>query len=738
MRLLLACARTALSGDEVRAIRSQLAEEIDWTIFARKAIDHGLAGLAGHSLIQVADDLVPKAILEALRILVEQTRKSNQNLIDELGRLLDAWAADGIDAVPFKGPVFALRVFGDLGLRGSRDLDFLIRDKDLGLTIATLRGHGYERLEQLSAAQLDLIHRLQGRETVFKQSKGIAVEARTRITPITMALDIDYDGLWQRAPRKVLNGRSMLTLAPEDEFIILAIDCGKELWWNIKWACDVAAFMRSQPGLDWTVIEKRARTQGCLRIVLLATSLARRYFGATVPDAIVTLELADAAIKPMVGGIVAHWQSDDVTRPPGNQALFRDRLRLHDGVVRRASYLARTLFVPSPTLVASSLSSKIFNFYHASIKLVRRLRALLWRRNSIPPGHTPLRDLTRLFTTPDLFPMEIDAERNSIAFIGVSRAWYRDNVTLNGRQDLRSGVEVYSAEVTRLMADLPAPGAGPPSHYILHGAFCGSTLLARHLEVLPRCFVLKEPHLLGQLARLKVSLPNSFLYKPQLWDDWFKVAMALLTRAYSSDMAVIIKPTDLCNWMGDLLLDRDNRSRIVFLASPLREFLTSVLRPDRDRRALLRNRVRRAVKHLAKIPFLSEVATPALSDGQCAAAIWLFNNHLCSSLLERPDADRVLAISSEELFSEPRETLLKVASLFNLMLDEANSQALMNFNPSARHSKAKDKDVPYSAAIRTSELADAERKIQEEIEMAISWAKQVSSGWLSRSQFSIG
>ncbi|HET7085337.1 MAG TPA: nucleotidyltransferase family protein [Rhizomicrobium sp.] len=737
MELLLACARTHLSAEETGAIRGRLGQEIDWTVFAGKAVDHGLVGLAGHTLSQAAPDLVPDEIREALGAIVEETRKTNQDLFDELARLLAALAAVGIDAIPFKGPVLALRAFGDLGLRGSGHLDFLIRDKDLLPAIATLRGLGYERPQQLSGAQLALIHRLQGGEIVLKQSSGLAVGPCTRFTPVTMALDIDYDGLWERAQRGILHTRAILALAPEDDLIILAIEGGRELWWNIKWAADAAALIRARPGLDWTEVEKRARAQGCLRMVLLAASLARRYFGAAIPQPLVALELADPVIESMVARIVTRWQ-DGATRPPGDRHLSRLRRTLHDGVMRRASCTARNLLVPSPEFVASAPVTRTLKFAYAATKLARNLRALLWRRNSIPPGHTPLRNLSGLFATPELFPMEIDEERNAIAFLRVSREWYRSNVTTNGRADVGAGAEVFSAQVNRLILDLPTTEAGPPAHYILHGAFCGSTLLAGYLEQLPRCFVLKEPNLLGQLARLKVNPPDSMLYAPQQWNDWFKIATALLARAYPSDTAVIIKPTDLCSWMGDLLLNRDARSKIIFLASPLREFLTSVLRPDRDRRILIRNRVRRAKKHLAQVPFLSDATVAALSDGQCAAAIWLLNAYFCASLLEGRDADRVLVLNSKDLFSQPKETLSEVATFLSLTQDEDIRAALMNFTVSARHSKAKEESVPYSAALRTSELAEAERQIQDEIETAVSWAKQVSSSWLSRSPFPVG
>ncbi|HET7085476.1 MAG TPA: FkbM family methyltransferase [Rhizomicrobium sp.] len=375
-RLLLASARVRPSREDEAAIRRILAEGVDWERFARRVINHGLAGLCGRTLALVASDMVPANILDALSLVLEHARKGNQGLLDDLGRLIKSLEADGIEVIPFKGPVLAIQAFGDLGVREFRDLDFLVRDEDLTRAIAVLRRFGYERQGKFTDAQFAMIHRLQGQEIIFNRSDGIAVEPHTRLTPISLALDIDYSGIRRRAESLLFNGWSMLTLAPEDCVVILAIHGGKELWWNIKWACDIAAFIRSHPHLDWTVIEKRARSQGCLRMVLLATSLARKYFGASVSDAIIALELADPAIEPMAGRILAHWQADDLTGPPSNKTLSMDRLRLHDGMARKVSYIVRTLLLPKPHHIGFAALPEKLSAGYIPIKLVHDIVAL--------------------------------------------------------------------------------------------------------------------------------------------------------------------------------------------------------------------------------------------------------------------------------------------------------------------------------------------------------------------------
>jgi hypothetical protein len=169
---------------------------------------------------------------------------------------------------------------------------------------------------------------------------------------------------------------------------------------------------------------------------------------------------------------------------------------------------------------------------------------------------------------------------------------------------------------------------------------------------------------------------------------------------------------------------------------PRSYFLTQVLRPDRDRRARIRGLVEKLKEQLDLVPFLAHHASD-LSDSQCAAALWLFNNHVCCSLLARPDADRVLPLGSEKFFSSPEETLHRVADFIHVTQDGDNRQALMDFTPMTQHSKIGNRHTPYDAATRTSELAGAERQVAEEIKIAISWAKQVADGRLSSSPFPI-
>ena len=120
-------------------------------------------------------------------------------------------------------------------------------------------------------------------------------------------------------------------------------------------------------------------------MVLLATSLARRYFDAAVPDSIAAMESSTPGIEPMVRRIAADWQSEKPLGAPSHKTLSMDRLRLHDGVARRARYVARTLFLPSPHHVSAIALPKRLSFAYVPIKIAHDVIALpLWRiRNQV-------------------------------------------------------------------------------------------------------------------------------------------------------------------------------------------------------------------------------------------------------------------------------------------------------------------------------------------------------------------
>ncbi len=387
-QLLLACSRVNRSQEDEAAIRLILTTGVDWTYFARIAIGHGLAALSGHTLNCVAPDMVPDEMRDVLHTNADQTRHSNSALLSELVQVTQALSDHSIEAIACLGPVLANQAYGDLGLGTVEDLHILIDDRDLAQGMAVLCDMGFERRKQLTVGQLHLIHRLQGHETLLKKNRRIGVRLHTRLTPMDMAYDLDYEGLWRRATRKTFDDRTVMTLSAEDDLVVLAIIGGIELWLSASRACDVAALIGSHPNLDWAAIIDRSRFQGCLRAVLLALALAHRYFGATVPAPVMATAYNDKVLAPMLECIATRWRTNGpVVSRDGGFSL--ERLRLHDGALRGIRHAIRSLILPGPHHVTRNPFPKLFTSLTAycclkiahDIALLPLLRAFRYSRS---------------------------------------------------------------------------------------------------------------------------------------------------------------------------------------------------------------------------------------------------------------------------------------------------------------------------------------------------------------------
>lgn len=342
-------------------------------------------------------------------------------------------------------------------------------------------------------------------------------------------------------------------------------------------------------------------------------------------------------------------------------------------------------------------------------------------------------DVSALLEHPEFFPLQIDLPRHAMLFVQMSREAFRRSSFLDQRA-VFAGPAARCVDLDRLFERQSSELSRCPAHFILHGAFCGSTLLARHFDELPHCLVLKEPHLLSQIGKLG-NADLSGTLGMRTWEDWLEVALSLLSRAHADDTAVLIKAPDQVNWLASHLLDRDRRVKVIFLCAPLRVFLLSALKSE-DRRQWLRSRGRGLRWQLAQMPFHDGFAAEALSDAQLGAALWLLNNFLCSNLMARADSDRLLVMSSEDLICRPVEKFHEAVEFLGLAPGEDGRGGTSGaFRPINYYSKTPDHPGHFDAETRRAVLAAINARFGQEVDAAVVWAERVGADWLARCPF---
>src|SRR5580698_6826057 len=142
--LLLSCSRRTFGARELERLQHLCEQSLDWPFIISEGDRHGVLPLL-YAALQQQDCVktLPPESRAQLQATVRATVGRNLVLVSELVRILRLFAAENIQALPFKGPVTAMAAYGDCFLRSYSDLDILLDEKDLARARDLLAQSGY-------------------------------------------------------------------------------------------------------------------------------------------------------------------------------------------------------------------------------------------------------------------------------------------------------------------------------------------------------------------------------------------------------------------------------------------------------------------------------------------------------------------------------------------------------------------------------------------------------------------
>src|SRR5207302_7399348 len=172
---LLECA----SGSHDRQRLAGFLRSVDWTRLLILAEDHGVAGHLIASLRGLEEGLIPP---ETRQALVDRQRAQiflTLRLTAELFRILEQFTSEGIGALVVKGPVLAVRAYGDPAMRAYGDLDLLVRQRDIRRATELMIADGYAAAVPLSAIDAG---KIPGQYLFFRAESKLIVELHNDLT----------------------------------------------------------------------------------------------------------------------------------------------------------------------------------------------------------------------------------------------------------------------------------------------------------------------------------------------------------------------------------------------------------------------------------------------------------------------------------------------------------------------------------------------------------------------------
>ncbi len=329
-----------------------LARDQNWNHLFAAAEKHGVTNLLAARLSGVAQTFAG-ARTAFLSAALTQLKDRQRNLLfsamamtAELLRLLDRFSAAGIDAVPVKGPVLALRAYGDPGMRHYGDLDLLVRHSEVARATELLVACGYNpevSLENIARK------RIPGEYAFTHRQSSLRVELHTERTLRYYPRRVSFDELFLRRKPILLDGRPVAALSPEDDLLMLCVHGAKDLWERLIWVADIAGLLHREPAMDWSFLFAEARRLGALRMLNIGLLLAARVLQIPLPAGGAEAGRDSGAAK-LAGQLAA--QMNGLSQPGeaprlhiAQRALLR--LRMRGGILSGVPYLLRLTFSPT-------------------------------------------------------------------------------------------------------------------------------------------------------------------------------------------------------------------------------------------------------------------------------------------------------------------------------------------------------------------------------------------------------
>ena len=282
--LILECSRNEMSPAQINRVKTILEAELDWDLILNNAYLNGVLPLVSANLLQKFGNLLPDEIREKLALQFQAHARKNLFLTARLLEIVGTLFQSGIPILPFKGPVLAMRAYGNLSLRQFVDLDLLVQPKHFDEAVRKILGHGYKAVSKVPW--------LKRKARFFAYQKDIGllsedlttrVELHWKLSGSHFALPFELNQLWERLEEIDLGGVRLKTLAFPDLFIYLCLHGSRHGWERLAWICDLHELIKSEQKsgkrIDWREIQLHGQRHGCEKVIELGLFLIHDFFG---------------------------------------------------------------------------------------------------------------------------------------------------------------------------------------------------------------------------------------------------------------------------------------------------------------------------------------------------------------------------------------------------------------------------------------------------------------------------
>ena len=244
-------------------------EGLDWEYFGRLVSQHKIQPLLIRGIRRLGPQAEKYPSLAALAREQNRYAAGNMRRLQALAEVNAAFAREGIRMLSMKGPLLSMELYGDPGMRTSKDLDLMVSPADLSRAGEVLKGLGYE-LEPHPYATTPLRHKYYNlieneKHEVYHRSE-ICIELHWQHDYQT---EQSFDALWERREERPFMGGKTAVMGADDRYPALFIHAAEHGFMRLRWLLDLYE-LQKKPGFSWERIFELMEQQGVGEVLLEA------------------------------------------------------------------------------------------------------------------------------------------------------------------------------------------------------------------------------------------------------------------------------------------------------------------------------------------------------------------------------------------------------------------------------------------------------------------------------------
>ncbi|MES2121018.1 MAG: hypothetical protein V4513_10645 [Pseudomonadota bacterium] len=253
--------------------------------------------------------------------------------------------------------------------------------------------------------------------------------------------------------------------------------------------------------------------------------------------------------------------------------------------------------------------------------------------------------------------------------------------------------------------------ASRPIGLIFHVAQCGSTLLARALDLPGRSLVLREP---AALRRLGVDAgPEGAVDEAML-----RFTLSMLGKRWDANAPVVVKANVPVNFIASEVLSMEPETKAICLYFPLASYVAAVMRTEGHEKW-----VESIFAEMRLDSSRFALGANPRTTAERTACLWFAQMKLFEALTATYSGVRTL--NAELLFGQPSAAVAASAAHFGVVLRDGEAEEIASGELFETYSK--NPALDYDPEVRAARDAEAKRRLAPQIAEAEAWVSAAST-----------